>query len=316
MPQHISVEEYCSDWEKQFITEKKLIKSILKDNVAEIYHIGSTAVKGLKAKPIIDIMPVVYDLSDVDKAAVEFEKIGYEYLGEFGIKGRRYLRKGGDERTHQIHIFKINDKRNIVRHLSVRDYLSFNTNEAQLYGELKEKLSTRFPYDIDGYCKGKEKFMRQLEQSAMTWYENTIRQAYICDVDEIMEIWITENIKAHNFIPSDYWKKNYSKVKNALPQAEIYVSVCRGKTIGFTGVNGNYVEGIFVKANQQRNGTGSALLNKIKTLKPTLTLSVYKKNVSAVSFYLKNGFRVTNEGIDESTGEYEYTMKWEKERTR
>lgn len=310
MPQHIVVQKYDPMWEKKFISEKELIKSIMGDNVLEIYHIGSTSVKGLSAKPIIDIMPVVYDLSAVDSIADEFEKIGYEYLGEFGIKGRRYLRKGGDERTHHIHIFQKEDKSNIERHLAVRDYLRTHLDEAQRYGVLKEKLACRFPYDNDGYCDGKEEFVRQLEQAAVLWYGNTIRRAETNDIDEIMRIWKNENIRVHNFIPSNYWEENYRSVKNALPQAEVYVSACNGEIAGFIGLNGDHIEGIFVKESQQHNGIGSVLLDKIKTVKSTLTLKVYGKNVNAVKFYLKNGFIITDEGIDESTGEREYTMQW------
>ena len=62
-------------------------------------------------------------MKKVDDAAEAFSKIGYEYLGEFGIAGRRYLRKGGDERTHQIHIFQTEDWNNIGRHLAFRDYM-------------------------------------------------------------------------------------------------------------------------------------------------------------------------------------------------
>lgn len=312
MSQHITIEKFNPIWEKQFIIEKELIKSILENNAVGIYHIGSTAVKGLSAKPIIDIMIIVYNLSAVDSIATKFEEIEYEYLGEFGIKGRRYLRKGGDERTHQIHVFQKEDKWNIERHLAVRDYLRTHTNEAECYGRLKESLAQQFPYDIDGYCKGKEEFMQRLEQYAIIWYMNTIRQAEIIDIDEIMEIWKTENIIAHNFISSNYWEQNYYAVKTILPQAEIYVSVCRGEIVGFIGLVNNYIEGIFIKTNQQHKGIGSALLNKVKTLKPTLTLNVYKKNVNAVAFYLKNDFIITSEGIDESTNEYEYTMQWRK----
>lgn len=123
MPQHIIVTEYNPEWTALFEKEAKLIKSILKENCVAVYHIGSTAVIGLKAKPIIDIMPIVYDLQKVDDIAEEFVKIGYEYMDKFGIVGRRYLRKGGDERTHQIHIFDINNKIDIERHLAVRDFL-------------------------------------------------------------------------------------------------------------------------------------------------------------------------------------------------
>ena len=58
-------------------------------------------------------MVVVRSLEEVDTVAEKFSEIGYEYLGEFGITGRRYLRKGGDERTHQIHIFQADDWNNI-----------------------------------------------------------------------------------------------------------------------------------------------------------------------------------------------------------
>lgn len=91
MTQHITVASYDNRWPGMFKYEASQIKAILGSNCAEIYHIGSTAVPGLAAKPIIDIMPTVYDLNAVDITANAFEKIGYEYLGEFGIKGRRYM---------------------------------------------------------------------------------------------------------------------------------------------------------------------------------------------------------------------------------
>lgn len=170
MAQHIVVREYDTNYPLMFEKEKKSIIPLLKENLVEIFHIGSTAVPGLKSKPIIDIMISVNSLEEVDKKHKEFENIGYEYLGEFGIKGRRYLRKGGDERTHQIHIFHKDDKNNLVRHLAVRDYLISHEEIANEYGELKEKLALRYPYDIDGYCDGKEEFVKQLERDALKWY--------------------------------------------------------------------------------------------------------------------------------------------------
>lgn len=108
MSQHITVIEYSPLWKNKYKEESLLIRNILADNCIAIYHIGSTSVEGLAAKPIIDIMAVVRSLEIVDTVAEKFSDIGYEYLGEFGIEGRRYLRKGGDERTHQIHICLFN----------------------------------------------------------------------------------------------------------------------------------------------------------------------------------------------------------------
>ena len=170
MPQHIVVVDYDPLWPLLFRKEADAISRILGDNLVLIHHIGSTSVPFLAAKPIIDIMPVVKDLSGVDAVSEEFVKLGYEYLGEFGIKGRRYLRKGGQERTHQIHIFQINDDVNIARHLAFRDYLRSHRDVAMEYAELKKDLAARFPYDIDGYCDGKDAFVKGIETLALAEY--------------------------------------------------------------------------------------------------------------------------------------------------
>ena len=171
MPQHITVVDYRPEWEQMFENEARVIWKILGDNCAAVHHIGSTAVKGLAAKPIIDIMPVVKSLESVDAVAAEFERMGYEYLGEFGIEGRRYLRRGGDERTHQVHIFKMQDSLNITRHLAMRDYLRVHEDCRESYGALKKALAERFPYDIDGYCDGKDRFVKEIEKKALILWD-------------------------------------------------------------------------------------------------------------------------------------------------
>ena len=120
-------------WNTEAARTIKVLKEILGDIATETEHVGSTAVNTIMAKPIIDIMPVVFELEAVDAAAGEFEKAGYEYMGEFGIAGRRYLRKGGCERTHQVHIFRQEDRYNIGRHLAFRDYLRCHCEEAERY---------------------------------------------------------------------------------------------------------------------------------------------------------------------------------------
>lgn len=130
------------------------------------------------------------------------------------------------------------------------------------------------------------------------------------DIDAIMKIWENENIKAHKFIPKEYWKGNYNFVKEALPNAEIYVYIIKEKIVGFVGLNNNYIEGIFVDTNNQCNGIGTSLLNKVKEIKNNLTLSVYKKNTNAINFYKKNDFMITSQNIDKDTNEVEYIMTW------
>ena len=89
---------------------------------------------------------------------------------EFGIPGRRYFHKGGDERTHHVHVFARENREAIERHLAVPAYLRAHADEARAYGELKKALAARFPLDWDGYCDGKDAYVRALEARALKWY--------------------------------------------------------------------------------------------------------------------------------------------------
>lgn len=145
MSQHIIVVDYDPCWAAKYDAEKDKITAVLKDNCVSIWHIGSTAVQGFAAKPVIDIMVAVKSLKEVDCAAKAFREAGYEYLGEFGIDGRRYLRKGGDERTHQLHIFAAEDRRNSLRHIAVRDYLRRHKEAREEYTALKKTAGETVP---------------------------------------------------------------------------------------------------------------------------------------------------------------------------
>lgn len=166
---NIEVVDYNPQWIKEFKKESKKIKAVLGKNCIGVYHIGSTAVKGLKAKPIIDMMPVVKDISLVDEHNRELEELGYECMGEYGIPGRRFFVKGGDNRTHHIHVFEKTNHEEIERHLAVCGYLNSHPDIAKQYGELKASLAEEFTYDNDGYCNGKDAFVKNLEKKALSW---------------------------------------------------------------------------------------------------------------------------------------------------
>lgn len=167
---NIVVTEYNSKWAGLFQQEAGRLKEILGDNLLQIFHIGSTSVPGLKAKPIIDIMPVVRDVRLVDALAPAFEGLGYEVLGEFGMPGRRYMRKGGDNRTHQVHVFQFDNITDVMRHLVFRDYLRCHPEVCTAYGNLKSALAKQYPTDILAYGDGKEDFVRQVEDNALEWH--------------------------------------------------------------------------------------------------------------------------------------------------
>ena len=168
----IEVVDYRPEWEKMFKEEEKEIRNILGKNCIAVYHIGSTSVRELPAKPIIDIMPVVKDISLVDAHNPEFQALGYDCRGEFGIPGRRFYAKGGDKRTHHIHIFEKSSQADIKRHLAVRDYLRSHPDTTREYGNLKKQLASLYPHDNDRYCDGKEAYMKELEQKALKWQKD------------------------------------------------------------------------------------------------------------------------------------------------
>lgn len=165
----INVVDYNEHWPELFKIEAKKIKAILTDELIELHHIGSTSVPGLKAKPIIDMIPVVKNVEAIDQYNNEMAQIGYEALGEFGIKGRRYFRKGGSNRTHHVHIFQYDQVDDINRHLAVRDYLRSHEEKAREYGALKAQLAVKNPTDIEKYSEGKHEFVQELERLALTW---------------------------------------------------------------------------------------------------------------------------------------------------
>jgi GrpB-like predicted nucleotidyltransferase (UPF0157 family) len=165
---------YNEKWAQMFMEEAKKLNLIFGNEIVDIHHIGSTSVLELKAKPIIDIMPVVKDINNVDKYNLEMHEIGYEPKGENGIAGRRYFQKGGDNRSHHVHIYQIGSDE-IIRHLAFRDYLKSHPDEMKNYGELKEELAQQFPYDIKSYINGKDHLVKDIELKALEWYEeNTI----------------------------------------------------------------------------------------------------------------------------------------------
>ena len=137
-----------------------------------------------------------------------------------------------------------------------------------------------------------------------------IRKLQKVDINRVADIWLKTNLKAHFFIPEQYWISNYEFVKEMLPQAEVYVYEDDKMIQGFIGVSDEYIEGIFVSDEMQSCGIGKMLLDYIKDKKDKLQLKVYQKNVRAMSFYQREGFIIQCEGLDEDTGEKEYTMLW------
>lgn len=140
------------------------------DVLLAIHHIGSTAIPGICAKPIIGILAVVRDVTLLDGSVEKMESLGYEAMGEFGIRGRRYFRKDNDagDRTHQIHAFGDGSPQ-IERQLAFRDFMNHHRDYAERYDALKRRLAGLHPADVSGYTDGNDEFIAEMEARAAAW---------------------------------------------------------------------------------------------------------------------------------------------------
>jgi GrpB-like predicted nucleotidyltransferase (UPF0157 family) len=157
-------------WRDSFEAEAKDIAAALGENLVAIHHIGSTAVTGIHAKPVVDLLVEVRDIAGLDGQSPAMESLGYEVMGEYGIPGRRYFRKSNREgtRTHHVHAFETGSGE-VQRHLAFRDYMIAHPADAQRYSELKRKLAAEHPRNIDGYMDGKDGFIQEMDRRAAQW---------------------------------------------------------------------------------------------------------------------------------------------------
>jgi GrpB-like predicted nucleotidyltransferase (UPF0157 family) len=157
-------------WPVEFEREQADVVRALGDVLLALHHIGSTAIPGLRAKPVIDMLAEVRGLAELDGRQEQMEALGYECLGEFGISGRRYFRKddSAGNRSHQIHAFESTSPQ-IERHLAFRNYLRAHPARAEAYEELKEKLAERYCHDLPCYTDGKDEFILQIDREAAAW---------------------------------------------------------------------------------------------------------------------------------------------------
>lgn len=161
----IKIMTYHSDWPQMFNEESDMIRAALGPNCLAVYHIGSTSVPGLAAKPIIDIMPVVKDILMVDQRIKEMETLGYQAKGEYGIPFRRYFQKGLSPRTHNVHVFEEGNPE-IHRHLNFRDWMRTHEEDKHAYANLKQELAQQHHSDAMAYCLGKEPFIIGIDAKA------------------------------------------------------------------------------------------------------------------------------------------------------
>jgi GrpB-like predicted nucleotidyltransferase (UPF0157 family) len=173
LTREVKVVPYDSDWPRLYQLEVVRLREALGNEIVSVSHIGSTAIPGMSAKPIIDVLLEVMTISKLDDYNEVMMELGYTPKGEFGIPGRRYFSRNDSNniRTHHVHAFQTGNM-GLIRHLAFRDYMIAHPEDADKYAQLKIELAEAFQWDIDGYCDGKDSYVSEMEEKALLWYRS------------------------------------------------------------------------------------------------------------------------------------------------
>jgi GrpB-like predicted nucleotidyltransferase (UPF0157 family) len=176
----IVVRDYDLEWPRMFEQERARLQGVLGSVVTAVEHVGSTAVPGLSAKPIIDLLVGVESLTTVRASCVErLEGLGYTYVPEYEswLPGELFFRKGvPGPWTHHAHVMERANPR--WSHLILfRDYLRHHPEVARAYGSLKKALALVFEDDIGGFRQGKAPFVEAVMAKARREQEDAVERA-------------------------------------------------------------------------------------------------------------------------------------------
>jgi len=154
----VVVVPYDPAWPATFAALRDRLAPVLGELAVGIEHVGSTAVPGLPAKPIIDIDVVILHADALPEVATRLATLGYTQLGDLGIVGREAFRATPDLPRHHLYVCAAGAV-TLQAHLSLRDALRADRHLAEQYARLKRGLAERYGDDRDAYSEGKSAFV-------------------------------------------------------------------------------------------------------------------------------------------------------------
>jgi len=166
----IELMEYTPMYKQFYLKECKVVEKVLRSNLIDVHHIGSTAIPKILAKPTLDVLCIVHTLDGIPVFKDEFEKLGLQWRGENGMSERYYLERiAPDSVTHlsHIHIFEKGDER-IEEHLLFRDRLNLDEALAKKYEAKKIELKDKYKDDPEKYSQEKGEFIKVLSSGFAT----------------------------------------------------------------------------------------------------------------------------------------------------
>ena len=161
----VEVVGYDPIWPRVYEELRTFLWPAVADVAVAIEHVGSTAVPGLAAKPIIDIDIVVDAEEKVSTCITRLADLGYEHRGDLGIRGREAFRQPSEKPRHHLYLC-VSGGLALANHLAVRDYLRTHPSEARAYGAKKIELAAKFPTNIDGYMSAKTEILIDILRKA------------------------------------------------------------------------------------------------------------------------------------------------------
>lgn len=163
MAKRVVVVPYNEQWKTDFEAIKQYVLPAINDVVIGIEHVGSTAVEGLSAKPIIDIDIVIKDYSVFDTVVERLATLGYIHEGNLGIKDRDAFDYKGDIDLPKHHLYVCPEfSAELHRHITFRDYLKNNSDAVLKYSKVKEEVARLFPDSIDDYIAYKSPCIEEI----------------------------------------------------------------------------------------------------------------------------------------------------------
>lgn len=168
----VELVEHDEKWTNEYLKEEKLLKEVLKDKIKEIYHIGSTSIPTLKAKPVIDIIAVINNFDEINEIEKILKKCNYENRGHQGVEDRYFFAKGPeDSRTHYVH-FTTPKSDTYFDQVYFKRYLIEHPEYIKKYCDLKEDLATKYKDERPKYTAGKNEFIKDVINKAKEEYDD------------------------------------------------------------------------------------------------------------------------------------------------
>jgi GrpB-like predicted nucleotidyltransferase (UPF0157 family) len=161
MTEPVIIEDYNPRWHAQSEIVRSRLQRVLGPLAAAIEHVGSTAVPGLPAKPIIDMDILLKPDTELTAAITRLASLGYQHQGDLGIAGRQAFRPPAEDFPHHLYACPCNSAE-FRRHITFRDHLRTNPKDADAYARLKRELAAKFATDREGYCRAKTSFVEQI----------------------------------------------------------------------------------------------------------------------------------------------------------